>query len=162
MPLFSAEERGGEGIMGHQIEVIIGKREDMRQITEGWCCQALELPQDFVMVYLTDQLFDRITGLRGVPDREISGELTYLTEAIHQFLQEISRQGRLAYIETDYAGGYGSQAGVLYENGRMADAPRSGEGTVNQLLHQLGVSCSRGQDEFDSLELYKYRHMPAE
>ena len=148
--------------MGHQIEVIIGKREDMRQITERWCCQAAELPQDFVMVYLTDQLFDRITGLRGVPDREISGELTYLTEAIHQFLQESSRQSRLAYIETDYTGGYGSQAGVLYENGRMTAAPRSGEGTANQLLHQLGVSCSRGQDEFDSLELYKYRHMPAE
>lgn len=66
----------------------------MRQITKRWCCQAVELPQDFVMVYLTDQLFDRITGLRGVPDREISGELTYLTEAIHQFLQESSRQGR--------------------------------------------------------------------
>ena len=148
--------------MGHQIEVIIGKREDMRQITKRWCCQAVELPQDFVMVYLTDQLFDRITGLRGVPDREISGELTYLTEAIHQFLQESSRQGRLAYIETDYAGGYGSQAGVLYENGRMAAAPRSGEGTVNQLLHQLGASCGRGQAEFDSLELHKYRHMPVE
>ena len=148
--------------MGHQIEVIIGKREVMRQITERWCCQAVELPQDFVMVYLTDQLFDRVTGLRSVPDREISGELTYLTEAIHQFLQESSHQGRLAYIETDYAGGYGSQAGVLYENGRMAAAPRSGEGTVNQLLHQLGASCSRGQDEFDSLELHKYRHMPVE
>ena len=38
----------------------------------------------------------------------------------------------------------------------------SGEGTVNQLLHQLGASCGRGQYEFDSLELHKYRHMPVE
>ena len=35
----------------------------------------------------------------------------------------------------------------------------SGEGTINLLLRELGVSCVRDKDEFDSLNLGNYRHM---
>ena len=65
----------------------------------------------------------------------------------------------LAYVETDYFGGIGTQGGVLYENGRIRIAPHSGDGTINLLLRELGVKCLANKDEFDSLNLGNYRHM---
>ena len=148
--------------MGHQITAIIGKREDIEQITERRRCQTEELPQGFGMVYLTARLFDDIAAQYDAPNRTLCAELTYLTEAVHQFLREHSRRVKLAYIETDYAGGWGTQAGALYENGELTDGTRSGTGTVDRLLRQLGVRRCQGQDEFDSLALYQYRRMPEE
>lgn len=78
-----------------------------------------------------------------------------------ELLQEYSSHTKFAYIETDYFGGVGTQGGVLYENSRVAIEPRSGAGTINLILRELGVACVPGKDEFDSLNLGKYRHMPS-
>lgn len=52
-----------------------------------------------------------------------------------------------------------TQGGVLYKNGQICIAPRSGEGTINILLRELGVRCEPNKDEFDSLNLGIYRRM---
>lgn len=75
-------------------------------------------------------------------------------------MERYSFRTRLAYIETDYFGGAGTQSGVLYENGKISVGPRSGEGTINFLLKELGVWHYPDRDEFDMLGLGKYRHMP--
>lgn len=62
-------------------------------------------------------------------------------------------------LETDYFGGTGTQGGVLYENGQISIAPRSGEGTINILLRELGIRRAPNKDEFDSLNLGIYRRM---
>ena len=80
--------------------------------------------------------------------------------AAEQILQQYSFRTKLAYVETDYFGGVGTQAGVLYENGRISIEPRSGDGTINLLLKELGVWCRPGKDAFDSLNLGRYRRMP--
>ena len=74
-------------------------------------------------------------------------------------MQEYSLHTRLAYIETDYFGGVGTQGGVLWENGQIIIQPRSGEGTINLLLKELGFMCIGDLDAFDSLSLGNYRHM---
>lgn len=147
--------------MGHCIQAIIGTRRSVQELTHDWACaEQVVLPQEYVMIFLTDTLFDRITERSNKSDRDLSPVLTYLTEAIHLFLQQYSLHGRLAYIETDYFGGVGTQAGALYENGQLQIAPCSGEKTINLLLSALGVQCEPGKDAFDSLNLGQYRHMP--
>lgn len=150
--------------MGHCITAIIGKTETIKEIADDWVyAKEIELTQGYSMVFLTAALFDDIIELYGEPGeavyREIYPELTYFTEAIAEILQRYSFHTRLAYIETDYCGGVGTQAGLLYENGRMIIEPQSGEGTINTLAKELGVKCMAGNDEFDSLNLGRYRHM---
>lgn len=148
--------------MGHCIQAIIGKHESVEKIADNWnCAQEIELPQGYGMVFLTNALIEDITELLNVPDEDFGYPiLNYFTIAADKFLQEYSVHTKLAYIETDYFGGVGTQAGVLYENGCVSVKPHSGKGTINQLLKELGVWCEPDKDAFDSLNLGRYRHMP--
>ncbi len=146
--------------MGHNISAIIGRQCTIKKLAGTWInAQVIELPQKFAMVFLTNAFLEDIEELYDICDACCCPELDGFTTIAEQLLQEYSFQTRLAYIETDYFGGVGTQGGVLYENGHMMIEPRSGEGTINLLLRELGVSCMRDKDEFDSLNLGNYRHM---
>ncbi|MDE6052222.1 MAG: hypothetical protein K2G55_00365 [Lachnospiraceae bacterium] len=147
--------------MGHCIRAIIGVHESVQKLAEDWVyAEEIELLQGYGMVFLTNALLDDITELYDVPDEFCFPELDYFTVAAEQLLQQYSFRTKLAYVETDYFGGVGTQAGVLYENGRISIEPRSGDGTINLLLKELGVWCRPGKDAFDSLNLGRYRRMP--
>ena len=147
--------------MGHCIEAILGRRETVQAFADDWdSADVTGLPQDYGMVFLTDALFDGITERSGLPDRDEFPALTYFTTAIRQALENASRKGPLIYFETDYAGGFGTQAGLLLKNGKAVLGPLEGPGAVNQLLAALGVRCENGKDEFDSLTLGLFRHPP--
>lgn len=148
--------------MGHCIQAIIGKHAAIQNIADNWqYAQEIELPQGYGMVFWTNALLEDITELFDVPDEEFFYPiLDYFTVAADQFLRQYSAHTKLAYVETDYCGGVGTQAGVLYENGCICMEPRSGEGTINLLLKELGVWCVPDKDAFDSLNLGRYRHMP--
>lgn len=149
--------------MGHYIQAVIGKQEAVRVFADSWApAEVVDLPQDCALVFLTDALFDDITELFDEPDREPPSPLTLFTSAIRRALEEAARPGPLAYIETDYAGGHGTQAGVLLEHGAVKMGPLEGAGTINHLLKTIGVWHRPGEDEFDALGLGQYRHMPGE
>ena len=149
--------------MVHQISAIIGKRQAVRVFADRWTwAEVVDLPQDCGMVFLTDALFDGITQLFDGPGQEEPSSLTLFTSAIRRALEEAAHPGPLAYIETDYAGGYGTQAGVLLERGQAALGPLEGAGAINRLLRTIGVWSRPGEDEFDALGLGRYRHMPGE
>lgn len=103
---------------------------------------------------------DKKTIQYGTSVAPLAPALVYYTEAVHQFLVQSSFHTKLAYFETDYFGGAGVQAGLLYENGRLRIPPRSGEGTINLLLKELGVWHAQGRGEFDALQLAHHRRMP--
>ena len=111
------------------------------------------------MVFLTDEFSDDVAELYDVAGEFCCHELVHFTVAIAQLLQQYTHNTKLAYVETDYFGGTGTQGGVLYENGQISIVPRSGEGTINILLRELGVRCEPNKDEFDSLNLGLYRRM---
>lgn len=146
--------------MGHNISAIIGRRNTIQKLADTWIyAPVIELPQEFSMVFLTNTLIESIEEFYHISDDFCCPELDSYSTIAEQLLQEFSFHTRLAYIETDYFGGVGTQGGVLYENGKIIIKPRSGEGTINLLLKELGVMCIRGLDEFDSLNLGNYRHM---
>lgn len=147
--------------MGHCIRAVIGARESVRRLAEDWLkAKVVELPQGFGMIFMTDDLLEDVGELLEVSDELLFSELENFTEEVKELMEWYSFRTKLTYVETDYFGGVGTQAGVLYENGRAAIGPRRGSGTINILLEELGVWCYPDKDEFDMLELGKYRHMP--
>ncbi len=148
--------------MGHCISAIVGRHSDVCRIAENMIhADLIELPQGYGMVLMTDKLLRDVEELAEVSDEIVFPELDRFTEAVRELMERYSFHTKLAYIETDYFGGAGTQGGVLYENGCAAAAPSVAEtGVINALLSELGVWREPGKDEFDSLGLSKYRRMP--
>jgi len=150
-------------MMGHCIQAIVGIHDTIQKLTDDWVyAEEIKLPQGYGMVFLTNALFDDITELFSVPDETRYSELDYFTVAVEQFLQQYSFRTKLVYIETDYFGGVGTQAGVLYENGRISVEPRSGEDTINQLLRELGVCAYLARMSLTALILEDIAKCPGE
>lgn len=146
--------------MGHMFRAIIVKDNIIQSITEHWIyAEMIKLPQDYALIFLNDYLFDDIEELYDLKNTRDYPHLNYLTDSVIEFLKDNSRGTPLIYMETDYFGGYGTQVGVFFENGEMKCEPMNGDGTVNHLLRLLGVRKHLLKDEFDTLELYKYRRM---
>lgn len=149
--------------MAHMIRAIIGKDAVIQSITEHWVyAEMIKLPQDYAFIFLNDSLFDDIEELYDLENTHDYPHLNFLTDSVIDFLKDNSIGAQLVYVETDYFGGYGIQSGVLFDNGEMKCEPMYGDGTVNHLLSLLGVRKQLLKDEFDSLELYKYRRMDQE
>jgi hypothetical protein len=81
-------------------------------------------------------------------------------------LQSQTTKSPIAFIETEYHGGAGSQGAVVVECGRIGAGPwasidewRGAEwyGPINRALHHLGVPRSARDDEFDTLGLGRWR-----
>ena len=147
--------------MGHNIRAIIGTHKSIQKLTNDWVrAKEIELLQGYGMVFLTDGLLDDIAEVLEISDDFCCSELDYFTKTAVQLLEIYSFHTKLAYIETDYFGGIGTQGGVLYKNGQICRKPHSGDGTINLLLRELGVWCAPTKDEFDSLNVGIYREMP--
>lgn len=146
--------------MGHHIKAIIGKRPDVQKLADDWVyTKLIELPQEFAMVPMTIRLLEDIEELMEPSGSASQSELDGLDGSVICLLEQYSFRTKLAYIETDYFGGFGTQGGVLYENGQEEIPPKVGSGTINVLLKELGAWRKPDVDEFDCLELGKYRHI---
>lgn len=145
--------------MAHIIRAFIGRSNIVRRLASDWLEEVILLPQDFTMLFLTDKLFDDITELTDLEDSFNCSAFECFTTAIAKVMEEHSFQASLAYIETEYFGGIGSQSGVLFVDGRIEIEPERSEDIINRILQRLGVYKEAGKDEFDSISLGHYRRM---
>ena len=73
----------------------------------------------------------------------------------------------LAYIETNYFGGAGSQAAAVLSGDRIlmraaipvTRNPAQKDDPINAALRMLGVQTTAGEDEFDTLGLRRFRDL---
>ncbi len=130
--------------MGHNLRAFIGRRNAVCELANDWRREATFLPQDFALLFLTDDLFDDITELADMNNHEDCSVLVHFTTAIAQVMEMKSFRTSLAYIETDYFGGYGTQAGVLYADGKIDIRPTKDENIINVILQRLGVYQKMG------------------
>jgi len=70
---------------------------------------------------------------------------------------ELSLAGPVAYVEAEYFGGAGQQAAALWDRGLLVLGPRLGEHPIDQVLARLGISRGAAHDEFDALDLGRFR-----
>jgi hypothetical protein len=151
--------------MGHHILGFIAKHDELRRA-------AAELPGARVApLNLGFGFLPTTEELVGEDEEVPYAYLERLTARLGEWAADQSRGLPLAYVETDYFGGVGSQAAIAWvgggvvfgplrtppgENG-FAIGPASSNGASNQAVVHPGVARGKSNDEFDALGLGVYR-----
>ena len=144
----------------HILEAIIAKEETIKCIEERYIpAKSIQLSQGYAMVPLTSALKDDIDGLGG------SEQLAYdcfekLSRSICKAIEDTTRPYEIAYIETEYFGGAGEQAALVWRNGDIVFGPSSltdSDNPINDALKSIGVRVITEHDEFDEMNLSRER-----
>lgn len=162
----------------HCIRGFVGKEDLIKTFAGNWIeAKPVALYQGLSIIFLTSKLYDYTVELVDSKlEVDYSEFFEYLSPSIYEILVQESRIGKLAYIETDYFGGIGSQSAILFENSQIKIKPfktetfwdekaynychkPEGENAINIVLKELGVYREKGKDEFDSIGLGNYRRM---
>lgn len=125
----------------------------------------IQLPQNFFMAFLSWGLWDKIIKQdekNNDSDRKDDKfhEFVKFDSYVNRFIQQNINKGLLAYIETDYFGGFGDQSAIVFEAGEIVFKSINVEDSINKALYRLGVIADNEKDEFDSMHLSEYRHIP--
>jgi hypothetical protein len=135
--------------MGHCIHAIVAPAATANAISVLWpALPRLDRGDGFAIFPVDAGLIDA----RIAPDKtplESRDESMMLTGGFRKLLQTMSRDGQLAYIETEYFGGVGGQGALVCRNGEEVMAPRwHGHGTINKALRLIGMPRRLFQDHF--------------
>lgn len=120
------------------------------------------LAQGFEMIPATHALLDQIDA--SCPAEKRSRRLdgfVHLDGALATLLEDLSELASVAYVETEYFGGVGTQAAAVFANGAPAFIQGETEqpGAISEALRVLGVIRGHYVDEFDAVGLGRYRQM---
>lgn len=95
--------------------------------------------------------------MRPEPTSENVG-FEFWPEALEAQLIELSTQHAVAYFETEYFGGVGTQNATVFRAGQRVLE----RGDVNEALHLLGVQRGGARDAWDAVGLSHHRRMPTD
>ena len=150
--------------MGHNVNGFIAPIGSLESAIAGWpdavVCQ---LDGEYVFLPVLESMVD--------PEEAASqlDAFSGLTRKLEAWAVDRSLNHPIAYIETDYFGGTGGQAAVVWKGGRIvlgplsthdrSDKPRVPllDHAINECLRFLGVSRAGCRDEFEALGLGCYR-----
>src|SRR3712207_3106808 len=105
--------------MGHTIQAFIADADTLRDATRGLgAARVIPIGQGLALLPNTDELSEevRTNDVRGEPAFE---EFYKLSPRLAELGASWSARGAVAYVETDYFGGEGEQAAVLWEGGEL-------------------------------------------
>jgi hypothetical protein len=161
--------------MAHQIQAFIGQHSYLHTSLPRFpFAHLIALPQGFALLPLSGTFVANVGAQLGGELHATYPELRMLTAPLAKLGTELSLRGPIAYVETEYFGGYGSQGSVVWDAGSIVFGPlRTGEpdewefspiastaleeGAINQALRYLGVARGTSGDEFAALQLSKCR-----
>ena len=151
--------------MGHYISGIIAPISLLREFSVE---KALHMPThlyaDFGFLPLSDSHLDALFPEQGGFD----SEMTYLSTALRKTLEVLSEKATVAYIETAYLGGTGSQGAAAFASGQclmesegteVGSLSKSVGGPISKALRLLGVvRGANDRDEFATTGLGRHRN----
>jgi len=145
----------------HAIAVILAKKNITKEIAGRFMlAKSVELTQDIGLVPMTDDLSDDLLELIDNSDIPYE-EFEYLNKSVIEVLEDVSSLGEVSYIETDYFGGDGAQSSIVWKDGKVIYGPVQSSNTninpINDALKILGVRIIKRHDEFDEVNLGRYR-----
>ncbi|MEB3042561.1 hypothetical protein [Rhizobium mulingense] len=128
------------------------------------CPEPTALPFCLEIAPLGDRQLERLTKLRPGAYRD---GFRSLSAALEQPLATAYGHGLLAYIETEYFGGAGSQAAAAFADGDMIFSaakpdtrdPIGPDDPINPALRRLGVEATGHVDAFAALGLGRFRSL---
>lgn len=139
--------------MGHTLEAFIARQDPLREAVAGFrYARLIPLRAGLALLPVTDDFHDEVaTAYRGGTEERLS-EFWRLSPSLAVLGHGISQHTPVAYVETDYFGGVGTQAAIAWDRGRIVFGPSKDEEwgsadqrPINQALHALGVRLVRGK-----------------
>lgn len=145
--------------MGHCIHAIVAPLATADTISDLWPeLPRLDRDNGFALFPVDAELIDA----RIAPDRtptRTANEFEQLTNGFRTLLQSLSRDGQLAYVETDYFGGIGGQGALVCRDGEEIMPPSwSGSGTINRALKLIGLKRGLLADRFTAAGFAQVRN----
>jgi hypothetical protein len=120
----------------------------------------VRLGEGLSMIPLSEELLREIQSTAsGKAHSRPAGVFEFLTPPLEAWARALSRQGPVAYLETEYLGGEGYERSAVWQNSELALGPFDGAGSVNQVLQALGVRTRPGQEAFDAVGLGRHRSL---
>ncbi len=150
--------------MGHELRALITRPD---AVHDGLTLDFVTRPEEFVLIPLTNELFDRLGGGH---DKPYDDQFWFFSGSIRDLAVQLSRTAPVAYIEVDFFGGTGTQASIAWRDEQVVFGPIKYEfeaGTeepprerwpVNAALAAIGATPGNSIDEFDALRLGQHRH----
>lgn len=154
--------------MSYELRALAGRYEVTAQAARAARSTAVELPQGYGLLPVTNDMLERLGGDDVWPFGEV---FRFLSAGVEALARRTSLAGDIAYLEADIFGGTGTQAMVLWRGGEACLGPVTAEFTAtapdpsssqqwpfNQALRELDVDRGDAFDEFDALGLGRWRH----
>lgn len=139
--------------MGHHVSAIIGKKDktNIEAIKNYQLAAAFE--SDFVIIFLETYSLGYWAEKLDLSIDSESLEIYWACPLVFFLAKEIGFED-YAIIQTDYFAGIGTQSASLYKNGLIVLEEKS----INEVLKELGVKKGSSFDEFEAINLDKYRN----
>ena len=103
--------------MGHHITGLVTRLSAIRAICIfKKLSPPVELQQDFAFLPLTSDMLDFLLENN---IGEVVPDFMFLGSALTDYLLRLSNEASVAYIETDYQGGTGTQSAAFFEQGKL-------------------------------------------
>ncbi len=143
--------------MSHYITGILSDLPRLRRFSsENGLHSPAPLIEDLGFLPLSDGHLDSLFPEQG----DFDPAMTYVSTALRAALAELSKGGVLAFIETEYWGGDGTQGATAYRDGVCIMEPQAeGLGPISHALGLLGYRAAEGKsDEFETVGLGRFRN----
>jgi hypothetical protein len=144
--------------MAHAVNaIIVGIALKETILAEIPGARAIPLKKGLCLVPITDELFDVLKSR--YPDaKEIKSEsFERYSGPLERVLESESLQGPVAYIETEYFGGKGTQSAAVWRDGRLLMPPAKAPlGPINRALRYLGIRFVWSRDAFQIVGLGRH------
>jgi len=142
--------------MGHSISGIVGSLTDLEAISTKLDCDGyMNSSAAWGFLPLDDTDLDRAIP---PPQDYFGGDFIYVSKQLVELIRGLSADHSIAYIETEYFGGVGSQSAFAFQRGEEVFPPTSSRDAINDALAAIGVDFTQtGLDEFESVGLHHFR-----
>lgn len=143
--------------MAHHLQAIVGAAAVVARATElGLTHAPIPLAAGLAWVPVPHDDLDRLAETTTLARSPWDDRFVQLGGVLPAILTALSAHGAVAYIETEYFGGFGTQVATAFVRGaRVLDCA-----SVNDALRVLGVRAAPGRDEWDTVGLAAHRTMP--
>jgi hypothetical protein len=144
--------------MAHCIHVIVASRSTAEAIFRAWPeLPRLDRGDGFVLFPVSAELIDARIAPETTPT-DTGDSFMLLTPGFRSQLRSLSRDGLLAYVETEYFGGVGGQGALVCRNGEEIMPPTwDDSGIINAALRLLDVPRGLLTDRFAAVGFAQVR-----
>jgi hypothetical protein len=144
--------------MGHFIYAIVAPAATADAISNVWPeLPRLDKSNGFAVFPVDAELIDDRIGPEDTPI-ETENKSMLLTFEFHELLRELSRDGQLAYVETEYFGGLGGQCALVCRDGNdLMSLTWDSIGPINDALALIGMPRGTFRDLFAAVGFDKVR-----